>query len=414
MSERSQQTAAKPTMLTVEQAMTLLLDAARPLTAVESVGLTDAPGRMLAAPQYASIDVPGFDNSSMDGVAIRAADVPASGATLLMAQRIAAGAVGESLPPGQAARLFTGAPLPDGADAVVMQEDCVFGDGEVTIAGPVETGQHVRPRGNNVCKGAQVLAAGTRLRPQDIALAAAVGISTLPVIRPLKVAFFSSGDELVEPGDDLAPGQIYNSNRYALSALLRGLGCVPLDLGIVEDDFAATRDLLAKAADSADLVISSGGVSVGEEDHIKAAIEAIGELTLWNIAVKPGKPVAFGRIGDADFLGLPGNPVSTLVTFCMFARPFILTRQGAVDVLPTSMPVRAEFEWPKPMRRREFVRVRVTANANGELSAELFERQGSDVLSSTVWASGLVEIPEGTIVDVGDVVAYLSFEQLLT
>ena len=400
-------------MVTVEQALVYLLDRARPVTETQSVALAQLRGRVVARTQRSLIDVPGFDNSSMDGIAVRSTETSAGSVTLAIAQRIAAGDTGTALRAGQAARIFTGAPLPPEADAVVMQEDCEFSDGTVAFAGPVAAGQHVRPRGNNIRQGADILEAGTRVRPQELGLAASVGLSELPVYRRLKVAFFSSGDELIEPGKALEAGQIYNSNRYTLRGLLEGLGCEITDLGIVEDTLAATTKLLSEAAREADVVISSGGVSVGEEDHIKAAIEAVGQLEMWNIAVKPGKPVAYGRIGQADFLGLPGNPVSTLVTFCLFARPFILRRQGASEVMPKKMSVVADFDWPTPMRRREFVRVRLDADDDGRMCATLFPKQGSDVLSSTVWASGLVEIPEHTTVKQGDVVAYLDFDLLL-
>lgn len=400
-------------MISVEQALGYLLEQARPVTESESLPLEVLPGRIVAQTQCSLIDVPGFDNSSMDGIAVRSQDASGAAVTLNIAQRIAAGGTGVPLTQGQAARIFTGAPLPPGADAVVMQENCEFRADQVSFQGPVPIGQHVRSKGNNIRRGADILCAGARIRPQELGIAAAGGLAVLPVFRRLKVAFFSSGDELIEPGKSLQYGQIYNSNRYTLRGLVEGLGCESIDLGIVEDSLTATKGLLRDAAGRADVVISSGGVSVGEEDHIKAAIESVGCLEMWNIAVKPGKPVAYGRIGEADFLGLPGNPVSTLVAFCMFARPFIMRRQGVTDVLPQRVPVVADFDWPTPMRRREFVRARINIDTGGRAIASLFPKQGSDVLSSTVWASGLVEIPEHTSVVKGDLVAYLDFEQLL-
>jgi len=402
-------------MLSVEEALGHLLERARPLAERERVPLAAALGRVTARPLVAARDVPGHASSSMDGYAVVSGDLlAATPVPLRVVARVAAGAVPtRAIGPGEAARIFTGAPLPPGADAVVMQEDCHASGDTVVVRGPVSPGQHVRPRGNNVAAGEQVLAAGIRLRPQALGIAAALGQAELEAVRRLRVAVFSSGDELVEPGRALAPGCIYNSNRYTLHGLLAGLGCEAIDLGIVEDRLEATERALASAAERADVIVSSGGVSVGEEDHVRRALERRGRLELWRVAVKPGKPLAYGRIGSADFLGLPGNPVSTFVTFCLFVRPFILRRQGAEAVLPSPVPVRAGFEWPEPMRRREYVRARVTADDEGELWATLHPRQGSDVLASTVWAHGLVEIREGRTVARGDRVAYLSFAELL-
>ncbi len=403
-----------PGLISVEAAQAFLLERARPLTEVETLETGSALGRVLARAQSAAVDVPGYDNSAMDGYAVRAAELGARGpARLRVTQRIAAGEQGAPLGAGEAARIFTGAALPEGADAVVMQEHCeVDGDG-VWVPGPVAPGQHVRPRGNDIAAGAEVLAAGTRLRPQEMGLAASVGLARLPVTRRLRVAVFSSGDELMAPGEPLAPGCIYNSNRYTLRGLLAALPCETLDLGVVEDTLEATRGALRRAAEAADLIVTSGGVSVGEEDHLKDAVVSVGRLELWQVAVKPGKPLAYGRVGDADFLGLPGNPVSTLVTFCLFVRPFILRRAGATDVLPRPVPVRAGFEWPRPRDRREYVRARLERSADGGGVATLFPKQGSDVLSSAVWAQGLVEIPEGRAVGSGDTVMYYSFADIL-
>lgn len=400
-------------MISVEQARAYLLERARVVEEIEATDLTLTLGRMLAVTQVAEIDVPGFDNSSMDGFAIRSADASRPGRCELgVVQRITAGQTGRELRPGEAARIFTGAPMPPGADAVVMQEDASVVDGRLSFEAPVAPGQHVRPRGNNITAGSEVLSKGTRLRPQEMGLAAAVGIASLPVYRRLKVAIFSSGDELVAPGASLASGQIYNSNRYTLLGLLQSLGCELVDLGIVPDRLEATCEQLEHAARQADVIVTSGGVSVGEEDHLKTALERVGRLEMWRVAVKPGKPLTYGRIGTADFLGLPGNPVSTLITYCLFVRPFLLTRAGAEDVLPQFLTVKAGFEWPTPMRRREYVRARIE-ETDGEHNALLFPKQGSDVLASTVWAQGLVEIPEHVSVAPGDRVRYLSFAELL-
>jgi molybdopterin molybdotransferase len=402
-------------MLSVEEGQSYLLAAARPLAEVRSVEITDALGCILAGTQISPIDVPGYDNSAMDGYAVRSDDVASSGMTKLeISQRIAAGREGSSLSQGQAARIFTGAPMPSGADAVVMQERCRVVDSFVCFDGPVKSGQNVRPRGNDIARGTEVLSAGTRIRPQEIGLAASVGLTTLPVFRPLRIAVLSSGNELVLPGVPLGPGKIYNSNRYMLFGLLARLGCELKDLGTVSDDLAATKEALQRAAEGADVIVSSGGVSVGEEDHMRQAVSHLGRLDLWRIAVKPGKPLAYGRVQDTDFLGLPGNPVSVLVTFCLFVRPFLLRRQGAAEVMPRSFRVKAAFAWPRPGVRREYRRARLVHHTDGEWWAELFPRQGSEVLTSAVWADGLVEIPEGKRFSRGDEISFLPFSELLS
>jgi molybdopterin molybdotransferase len=326
-----------------------------------------------------------------------------------VSQRIPAGSVGHSLAPGTAARIFTGAPLPPGADAVVMQELCIHEGDAVVVNHLPQAGEAVRRAGEDIAEGAVVLAQGQRLRPQDLGLAASVGLAELPVFRRVRVAVFSTGSELVMPGEPLPPGGIYNSNRFMLRALLADLGCEVADFGIVPDELAATRRALREAAEGHDLILTSGGVSVGEEDHVKPAVEAEGSLDLWKIAMKPGKPLAYGRVHGAAFIGLPGNPVSSFVTFLLMVRPFLLATQGVAEVAPQALPLRAEFEWPKPDRRREFLRARM--NAGG--GVELFSNQGSAALNSTVWANGLVDIPAGTPLARGDTVRFLPYGELL-
>ena len=405
---------SQPDMLSVEEAQSFLLANARPLAEVQTVETAASLGRVLAASQVSPIDVPGYDNSAMDGYAVRSEDVAPSGTTqLVISQRISAGREGGMLNPGQAARIFTGAPMPAGADAVVMQERCRVEGRLVCFEGPVRSGDNVRPQGNDIVRGTEVLSAGTRIRPQEMGLAASVGLATLPVFRRLRIAVLSSGDELIRPGEPLGSGKIYNSNHYLLFGLLARLGCELSDRGTVGDDLAATEEALQQAAEGADVIVTSGGVSVGEEDHMRQAVARLGRLDLWRIAVKPGKPLAYGHVYDADFLGLPGNPVSVLVTFCLFVRPFLLRRQGAGEVMPRSFRVKAGFTWQKPGVRREYLRARLVPHEDGEWRAEAFPKQGSDVLTSAVWADGLVEIPEGKLYGVGDDVSFLPFSELL-
>jgi molybdopterin molybdotransferase len=401
----------QPGMLGVDQAIEQLLAQATALTEPEQVDLAAAAGRVLARDLASPIDVPGFDNSAMDGYALHSRDLEtARDAGLPVTQRITAGSVGERLQPGCTARIFTGAPLPGGADTVVMQELCRITGDRMWIESAVTAGANIRPRGNDIAAGSRVLARGTLLQAAHLGLAASVGIGTVEVWRRLRVAVFSTGDELVEPGKPLAPGQIYNSNRYQLNALLAAQGCEVIDLGSVADDFGSTRETLLQAAAQADLVMTTGGVSVGEEDHIKAALAAVGALHLWRIKMKPGKPLAFGRIGATPFIGLPGNPVSVFVTFLLFARPYLQAQQGRTDTGPRRYPVRAGFDY-HARQRREYVRVRLHADHGGMPVAEIFPRQGSDVLSSVAWADGLVELSEDTCVQAGETVSFLPFAE---
>ncbi len=453
----------KPGLLSFDDALAALLANARTVDGVETLPTLEAAGRVLAQAQRSALDVPPLDNTQMDGYAVRTADfgiagtsgavgavvtpgpagagTPATGVRLRVTQRIAAGQTGAPLTAGTAARIFTGAPIPDGCDAVVMQEQ-TRADGEfVDVLHRPAPGEWIRRAGEDIRAGQVILPAGARITPQAAGLAASVGLATLPVVRRVRVACFFTGDELVMPGAPLRPGAIYNSNRFVLNALLRALGCDVTDLGIVPDALDATRAALRAAAQGNDLIVTSGGMSVGEEDHVRPAVQAEGRLDLWQIAIKPGKPLAYGVIGRgpreatsasampataavpatpavpavpaapamAHFIGLPGNPVSSFVTFLLFVRPFVRRLQGMSDVAPTVLPMRADFDWPRPDRRREFLRVRV--NDAGGL--DLFPNQGSGVLTSTVWADGLVDNPADHPIARGDVVRFLPFDALL-
>lgn len=421
----------KASLLSVEQARTYLIDAAtrRRLadlqaqnTGTEIVPTLEANGRVLAVGQVSSIDVPRLDNSQMDGYAVRAADCAHAPSRLRLTQRIAAGQVGTALEPGTAARIFTGAAIPAGADAVVMQETCDAehaADGDHVVVRHTPTvGEWIRRRGEDIRSGMETLPAGLRLDPPALGLAASTGIAELPVVRRLRVAMFFTGDELTMPGEALEPGAIYNSNRFMLHGLLTNLGCIVTDFGNVPDSLSTTRETLRNAAREHDLIITCGGVSVGEEDHVKPAVEAEGQLDMWRIAVKPGKPLAYGTVRrtdadvDADaavFFGLPGNPVSALITFVLFVRPYLLRLQGVQNVLPKTLAMRADFALPKADRRNEFLRVRL--NEAGGL--DLFSNQGSGVLTSAVWGDGLVDNPAGATIAPGAIVQFIPFSALL-
>lgn len=402
-------------LMPVREALEAMRAAARAIDGVEQVPTLEANGRVLAESLRSTIDVPPADNTQMDGYAVRAADCAGGAAVLKVAQRIPAGQVGTFLEPGTAARIFTGALIPEGADAVVMQEQCELShDGAtVTVRHAPASGEWIRRQGEDIRTGSVVIEAGTRLRSQELGLAASVGIASVTVRRRLRVGLFFTGDELTMPGEApggvLPPGGIYNSNRFLLRALLENLGCAIEDFGNVPDSLEATRATLRKAAAGCDLIITSGGVSVGEEDHVKPAVEAEGRLDMWQIAVKPGKPLAFGEVGKASFIGLPGNPVSSFVTFLVFVRPFILRRQGANARAPRSFLLPAAFDWPRPDKRNEFLRARV----NDEGALELFPNQGSAVLTSTAWADGLVDNPPATAIARGDLVRFIPFSELL-
>ncbi len=410
----------RPALLSLDDALVQLLAQAHALTGVQSVSTFEADGRVLAQHVVSALQVPPQDNSSMDGYAVRAAECAQAGAVLRVAQRIPAGTHGKQLHTGEAARIFTGAPIPPGADAVVMQEDCEALEGDrVQVNKVVPAGQWIRRSGEDVTRGATVLSKGTRLTPAELGLAASIGLAQLQVSARPRVALFSTGDELVMPGDvapeAMSAGAIYNSNRFFLRAMLQRLGCEVTDLGIVPDKREATIAALRDAAQHHDLILTSGGVSVGEEDHIKPAVESLGELNLWQLAIKPGKPFAYGKVnrnasGNAcHFMGLPGNPVSSFVTFLLLVRPFVLALQGvtATDIARTEMT--AHFDWPRADKRREFLRVK--RNAHGGL--DLFPNQSSGVLTSAVWGDGVVDNPAGQTIAKGDTVRFISFAEWL-
>lgn len=408
-------------MLAMEEAIERLLSQVTSLGRTESVATPLARGRVLARDLVSPLDVPPYDNSAMDGYAMRAADVAAlggEGAVLPLSQRVPAGSVPQALQPRTAARIFTGATVPEGADTVLMQEFCeaipdeAGGLGQVRINGPLTPGLHIRRRGEDLRVGQTVLSAGARLNAASLGLAATAGAAALTVAAKPRVALFSTGDELVLPGQPLGPGQIYNSNRTTLHALLLAMGCEVRDLGIVPDSLDATRAALREAAKDTDLILSSGGVSVGEEDHLKPALEREGRLDLWQIAIKPGKPLAFGEVtsigGRTWFIGLPGNPVSSFVTFLLFVRPVLLRMQGATQLTPRGFLLPAEFTWTKADKRREFLRAKLS-DAGG---LQLFGNQSSGVMSSAAWADGLIDLPPGSTVEPGQVLRFLPFNDL--
>ena len=409
-------------LMSLDEALATLLALISPLAGTESVATLDADGRILAQDVVSSLQVPAFDNASMDGYAVRSADVQQAGVALKVTQRIPAGHFGQPLAPGQAARIFTGAPVPSGADAIVMQEQTEPAEqtDQVRFVAAAQPGQWIRRSGEDVRQGDTVLKRGQKLGPAELGLAASLGFAHLQVMSRPKVALFSTGDELVMPGDvapaDMPPGAIYNSNRFFLRALLHRLGCEVSDLGIVPDRREATVAALKTAADHHDLIVTSGGVSVGEEDHVKPAVQSLGALSLWQIAMKPGKPFAYGHVrretatGLAHFVGLPGNPVSSFMTFLLLVKPLILALQGAEQRAPVRMSLPAHFELPKADKRREFLRVR--RNASGGL--DLFPNQSSGVLTSVVWGHGVVDNPAGQTIAHGDLVSFWPFAEWLS
>ena len=416
--------AVRAPLMPLDEALSALLSQIRPLSGDETVATFDADGRILAQDVVSALQVPAFDNSSMDGYAVRTADLQQVGVELTVTQRIAAGQQGLALQAGQVARIFTGAPVPAGADAIVMQEQVepVYADDptKVRFLTRPEPGQWIRRSGEDIRTGDTVLKRGQCLGPAEQGLVASLGLAQVRVMPRPKVALFSTGDELVMPGEvapaDMPPGSIYNSNRFFLRALLHRLGCEVSDLGIVPDRRDATVAALKTAADHHDLILTSGGVSVGEEDHVKPAVQSLGALALWQIAMKPGKPFAYGHVrretapGQAHFVGLPGNPVSSFMTFLLLVKPLVLALQGSAQSWPSALKLPAHFDWPKADKRREFLRVR--RNAQGGL--DLFPNQSSGVLTSVVWGDGVVDNPAGQTIAKGDEVHFLPFSEWLS
>ena len=395
-------------LMPVETALARLLEMADASRIVERerLPLAQVQGRVLAEDLVATLDLPPWPNSAMDGYALALADW--TGEPLPVSQKVFAGQFPEPLQPGTCARIFTGAPVPQGADCVEMQENAeVQGDERVRFIEPMKAGQNIRPQGQETTIGELILTAGTRLGPIEQGLAASLGRAELDVVRKVRVAVLSTGDELVEPGRDLGPGQIYNSNRVLLCSWLQRLGCEVIDAGILPDDLPATRARLGQLQD-VDLILSTGGVSVGEADFLGIALREEGELALWKLAIKPGKPLTFGHFRNVPVIGLPGNPASTLVTFALLARPYLLRRQGVQDVEPLKFPVPAGFDWPVAGNRREYLRGRLEQGR-----ATVYRNQSSGVLRSAAWADGLVEVLEGRTLTNGDEVNFIPLSDLL-
>ncbi|MCP1506257.1 molybdopterin molybdotransferase [Pseudomonas marginalis] len=398
-------------LMPVDEAIAQLLAQAPPVPVTEVIPLGQAAGRVIAEELFSPLDLPGWDNSAMDGYALRAADVPEQGGYLVLAGRIAAGHSSDvPLQAGQTVRIFTGAPLPPGADSVVPQERCrVYG--QRIWCPPLRLGEHVRKRGEELQRGQSLLRVGQRLRAQEVGLLASAGIPWVKVYRPLRVCLLSSGDELREPGESLAPGQIYNSNRHLVTALLRGWGVEVLDYGVMADALAASRDALILASSECDLLLTTGGVSVGEEDHLKQAIQELGRVDFWRLAIQPGKPLAFGEVAGKPWIGLPGNPSAALITTLVVVRPFLLRAQGVERVLPVPIQVPAGFEWSTPNKRRQYLRARLSPGEDGQLRAVLHPQQSSAMLTAACWADGLVIVEPEQLLLKDAPVPFLSFAE---
>ncbi|MDB9933752.1 molybdopterin molybdotransferase MoeA [Candidatus Thioglobus sp.] len=402
-------------LMSADDALSFLIDSASVTAMTEAVSLDDSLGRILASNIHSTINVPGFDNSAMDGytIALNDSQVAQENLSFDVVDRIAAGSTGNDLKVGNAARIFTGAPIPNGANTVVMQEECTLSEdkSQITVKRAINLNENIRPTGNDILKDNVILSSGRQIKPQDISLAASVGVGELVVFKKIKVGVFFTGDELVEPGNLLSPGKIYNSNRYALVALLKQVGCDVINLGNIEDKLDATCEALEALESQCDLIMTTGGVSVGEEDHVKPAVEKLGELNLWKIRMKPGKPLAYGKVKQTPFIGLPGNPVSSFVTFCIFSLPFIKKMQGNSNYESKILKVKTNFDCKRAKPRREYARVRIDHSTETPL-ANLFPKQGSDVMSSVVWADGIIEIPENTTFETGTILNYYSMSEL--
>lgn len=400
-------------LMPIDEALDLLQQKANPLQETELIDLVDANGRVLAESIVSTINVPPHDNSAMDGYAVRYGDFDKQdNQPFEISQRICAGDIGAPLKARAVARIFTGAPIPEGADTVIMQERCIVSNGTMTSGKLIKKGSNIRRAGEDIAIGDTLLCAGHQLKPQDMGLIASVGIGSVPVYRRLRVGIFFTGDELQEPDTILGAGKIYNANRYILRGLLENLNCDIVDLGIIEDSLEATQQAMLNAAEQTDLVMTSGGVSVGEEDYVRVALELLGQLEMWRINIKPGKPFTFGRVGYTPFLGLPGNPVSVFATFALFARPYILAKQNSNNAQAQFFQIAANFNWDKKGTRCEYLRVRLIKDQSGKETLNLYPHQGSGVLSSVSWANGLVMIPPETTVQKGDKVDYIPFSEL--
>ena len=414
-SNKSSSLMFKDSLMSADDALAFLMDSAVASNQTETSSLDDSIGRILAIDIHSKINVPGFDNSAMDGytIALDENNTSKTNQSFDVVDRITAGSIGNELKRGNAARIFTGAPIPKGANTVVMQEECQTSDdgSQITIKRAVELNENIRPTGNDILKDDVILTTGKKIEPQDISLAASVGIGELRVFKRLKVGVFFTGDELVEPGNSLSPGKIYNSNRYALVALLNKAGCDVINLGNIKDNLDSTCVALESLSSECDLIMTTGGVSVGEEDHVKPAVEKLGSLNLWKIKMKPGKPLAYGQVKNIPFIGLPGNPVSSFVTYCIFALPFIKKMQGNSNYKTEAIKVKTNFDCKRAKPRREYARVRIDYSSKIPL-ASLYPKQGSDVMSSVVWADGIIEIPENTTFESGTILNYYSLNVL--
>tara|TARA_Y100000385_G_scaffold286212_1_gene347765 strand:+ start:5487 stop:6749 length:1263 start_codon:yes stop_codon:yes gene_type:complete len=414
-SNKSSSLMFKDSLMSADDALAFLMDSAVASNQTETSSLDDSIGRILAIDIHSKINVPGFDNSAMDGytIALDENNTSKTNQSFDVVDRITAGSTGNELKKGNAARIFTGAPIPKGANTVVMQEECQTSDdgSQITIKRAVELNENIRPTGNDILKDDVILTTGKKIEPQDISLAASVGIGELRVFKRLKVGVFFTGDELIEPGNSLSPGKIYNSNRYALVALLNKAGCDVINLGNIKDNLDSTCVALESLSSECDLIMTTGGVSVGEEDHVKPAVEKLGSLNLWKIKMKPGKPLAYGQVKNIPFIGLPGNPVSSFVTYCIFALPFIKKMQGNSNYKTEAIKVKTNFDCKRAKPRREYARVRIDYSSKIPL-ASLYPKQGSDVMSSVVWADGIIEIPENTTFESGTILNYYSLNVL--
>ena len=402
-------------LMSADDALSFLIDSASVTAMTEAVSLDDSLGRILASDIHSTINVPGFDNSAMDGytIALNDTQIAQENLSFDVVDRIAAGSTGNDLKIGNAARIFTGAPIPNGANTVVMQEECTLSEdkSQITVKRAINLNENIRPTGNDILKDNVILSSGRQIKPQDISLAASVGVGELVVFKKIKVGVFFTGDELVEPGNPLPSGKIYNSNRYALVALLKQVGCDVINFGNIEDKLDATCEALEALESQCDLIMTTGGVSVGEEDHVKPAVEKLGELNLWKIRMKPGKPLAYGKVKQTPFIGLQGNPVSSFVTFCIFSLPFIKKMQGNSNYESKILKVKTNFDCKRAKPRREYARVRIDHSTETPL-ANLFPKQGSDVMSSVVWADGIIEIPENTTFETGTILNFYSMSEL--